>query len=94
MLSRVVPHVILNQARVNGLLLQEMGKWDQKVEYGWDVKRVEVQEDKVGDPEAYCVKVVAGRDGREEEFFAKYALVSLVPGKDTIAAVKVDSSFA
>ncbi|KAL9619664.1 MAG: hypothetical protein Q9160_005770 [Pyrenula sp. 1 TL-2023] len=71
-----MPHVILNQARVNGLLVQEMGRWDQSVEYGWEVKGVEVEEDKVGDSQAYCVKVVAEKDGKDEEFLAKYALGS------------------
>jgi phenol 2-monooxygenase len=78
-LSRM-PHVILNQARMNGLMLGEMerlGKDVGGVEYGWVVKSVEVDEEKASDPEAYCCRVVAEKGGEEEVFEAKYVLVSL-----------------
>lgn len=71
-----LPHVILNQARVNGLLLGAMQQYNgQEVDYGFTVKRVEVDESAVADPEAYCVTVVADKDGEEAVFNAKYVLV-------------------
>lgn len=73
-----MPHVILNQARVNGLLLDQMKKASgQDVDYGWDVKGVEVDSEKAADPEAYPVKVTAEKDGKEVVFEAKYVLVSI-----------------
>ncbi|KAF2646370.1 phenol 2-monooxygenase-like protein [Massarina eburnea CBS 473.64] len=74
-----MPHVILNQARMNGLMLGEMerlsrGREGQGVEYGWVVKSVEVDEGKTKDPGAYCCKVVAEKDGEEEVWEAKYVL--------------------
>lgn len=71
-----MPHVILNQARVNGLLVNEMGRFGKTVEYGYEVSRVEVQADKAKDSSAHCVKVVAQNGGQEEIIFAKYVLVS------------------
>jgi phenol 2-monooxygenase len=75
-----VPHVILNQARMNGIMLGEMERLGRgmDVEYAWEVKGVEVDEESVGDSEAYCCRVVAEREGREEVFEAKYVLVSLL----------------
>lgn len=73
-----LPHVILNQARVNGLLIGAMrGFGGPEIEYGWEVKGVEVDEAVAADPEAYAVRVVAEKDGVREEFRAKYALVSI-----------------
>ncbi|KAF2093199.1 hypothetical protein NA57DRAFT_48666 [Rhizodiscina lignyota] len=70
-----MPHVILNQARVNGLLLEAMQRANgQDVDYGWEVKGVEVNSEKAEDPEAYPVKVTAEKDGKEEVFEAKYVL--------------------
>jgi phenol 2-monooxygenase len=40
------------------------------------VKGVEVDE-RVGDPEAHCVRVVTVREGCEEVWEAKYVLVSI-----------------
>ena len=71
------PHVILNQARVNGLLLGAMKKYnDQEVDYGYSVTSVEVDESAASDPTAYCVKVIAQKGGVEQVFKAKYVLVS------------------
>ena len=75
-----MPHVILNQARMNGLMLGQMdnfSKGKQGIEYGWEVKSVEVDETRADDPSAYCVKVVAEKDGKKETFDAKYVLVCL-----------------
>ncbi|KAF2468923.1 phenol 2-monooxygenase-like protein [Lindgomyces ingoldianus] len=72
-----MPHVILNQARMNGLMLGAMDRFsdgEQGIEYGVEVKSVQVDESKVGDPEAHCVKVVAEKNGRQEVFEAKYVL--------------------
>ncbi|KAL4928643.1 FAD binding domain-containing protein [Aspergillus undulatus] len=70
------PHVILNQARINGLMLEAMGRFSggaQGIEYGWDVKGVEVKND---DGDEYPVKVTAESvgDGEVKVFEAKYVL--------------------
>ena len=73
-----LPHVILNQARINGLMIelsQKVGK--PNIEYGCDVQSVEVDMDKVNDLKAYCVKVVTKKDGVAKEYRAKYVLVRL-----------------
>lgn len=71
------PHVILNQARVNGLLIEAMRRSNnQEVQYGYDIKGVEV-ESPTSNPEAHCVTVVAERSGVQEVFKARYVLVSL-----------------
>ena len=73
-----MPHVILNQARVNGLLIEAMRKFNgQEVDYGYAVKSVDVDIDAAMDQDAYPVTVVTEKDGREEVFEAKYVLVSL-----------------
>lgn len=72
------PHLILNQARVNKMLLDAMRRFNgQEVDYGYDVKSVHVDSASAPDPEAYPVTVVAEKDGVEEVFKAKYALVSM-----------------
>ncbi|CAG7954617.1 unnamed protein product [Penicillium olsonii] len=69
------PHVILNQARINGLLLDLMKKInDQQIDYGYNVTNVEVDSTSASDPNAYPVKVTAEKDGKTEVFAAKYAL--------------------
>lgn len=71
------PHVILNQARVNGLLLEAMKKYnDQRVDYGYSVQSVEVDESTALDPAAHCVKVIALKEGVERIIKARYVLVS------------------
>ncbi|KAI4636958.1 hypothetical protein J4E93_010748 [Alternaria ventricosa] len=80
-----LPHVILNQARMNGLMLgkmetilKEQGRWREGtsngIEYGWAVKSVEIDEKRKHDPNAHCVKVTAEKDGKEEVWEAKYVL--------------------
>jgi phenol 2-monooxygenase (NADPH) len=78
------PHVILNQARMNGIMLdvlggfrKEAGRQGDGVEYGWAVKGVEIDEGSVEDAESYCCRVMAEKDGVEEVWEAKYVLVSL-----------------
>jgi phenol 2-monooxygenase len=80
-----LPHVILNQARMNGLMLDKMAgilekkgtEGKGKIEYGWTTKNVEVDESKKDDMDAFACRVTAEEDGREEIWEAKYVLVSL-----------------
>lgn len=75
-----LPHVILSQARVNGLITDAIlrsGAGGREVDYGYEVTHVEVDGDEAGGAEAeYPVAVTAVKDGVEEIFRAKYALVS------------------
>ena len=72
------PHVILNQARINGLLIELMQKYnDQQIDYGYNVTAVEVESASAADHEAYPVTVTAEKDGKIETFAAKYVLVSI-----------------
>lgn len=71
------PHVILNQARINEMITDEMlSQGGPEVDYGYEVRAVKVDPEKAGDPEAYPVTVTTIKDGLEEIFHAKYALVS------------------
>jgi phenol 2-monooxygenase len=80
-----LPHVILNQARMNGLMLgkmesvlKEKGRWKEGtsngIEYGWAVKNLEIDETQIHNANAHCVKVTAERDGKEETWEAKYVI--------------------
>ncbi|KAF2743520.1 hypothetical protein M011DRAFT_480667 [Sporormia fimetaria CBS 119925] len=78
-----MPHVILNQARMNGLMLGVMererakrgiAEEKQGILYGRNVKSVTVDAESATDPDAYCVKVVAESDDDEEVWEAKYVL--------------------
>lgn len=74
------PHVILNQARINEMITEEMlRRGGPEIDYGYEVTDVKVDSQKADDPDAYPVTVTAVRDGVEEIFQAKYALVSLTP---------------
>jgi phenol 2-monooxygenase len=84
-----LPHVILNQARMNGLMLgkmerilKEKGMWEEGgangIEYGWTVSDFQVDESQAKDTDAYCVRVTAEKEGKEEAWEAKYVLVSVV----------------
>jgi phenol 2-monooxygenase len=73
------PHVILNQARINGLLLEAMKRFNgQEVDYGYRVVDVKVDEENVGGPNAHPVTVRTEKDGKTEFFEAKYVLVSFI----------------
>lgn len=77
-LSRM-PHVILNQARINGLLLEAMRSFNnQEVDYGYVVKHVQVDKQELPNTtdDQYPVTVTTERHGQEEIFHAKYVLVS------------------
>jgi len=75
-----LPHVILNQARVNGLLIGEMERsaaergGSAAIQYGCEVRSVAVDGD-AADPQAHAVRVTAVKDGVEREYRAKYVLV-------------------
>ncbi|EED24607.1 phenol 2-monooxygenase, putative [Talaromyces stipitatus ATCC 10500] len=68
------PHVILNQASINGMLLKKMyDEAGMAVEYGWHVTNVTV--DFEGDPNFPCVVTAAkGIEGIETTMRAKYVL--------------------
>ncbi|KAJ5611360.1 hypothetical protein N7510_008079 [Penicillium lagena] len=69
------PHVILNQARINGLLIDLMRKYnDQNIDYGYNVTNVEVDSASGADLDAYPVMVTAEKNGVTQIFAAKYAL--------------------
>ncbi|KAE8363478.1 FAD binding domain-containing protein [Aspergillus caelatus] len=69
------PHVILNQARINGLFIESMQRFNnQIIDYGFDIKNIEVDSSLVNDHQSYPVKVTAEKEGRTEVFEAKYAL--------------------
>lgn len=72
------PHVILNQARINMLLIEKMRALNgQEIDYGYTVRDVQLNSALSGDPEAYPVTVTAEKkDGGVETFEAKYAMVS------------------
>lgn len=85
-----LPHVTLAQARVNGLMTEEICRagGSDPIRYGYEVTRVEVDAAAAEDPKAYCCVVTAQKDGVEHEFRAKYVLVRWqVPGREPILAV-------
>lgn len=70
------PHVILNQARLNEIIIDEIKRTGGfPIEYGTEVRTVEVDATCVADPGAYAVRVTAERDGVKKEYAAKYVLV-------------------
>jgi phenol 2-monooxygenase len=77
-----LPHVILNQARMNGLMVGRMQhilkqkKGRGEILYGWKVNSVQVDSGQTGDSNAYCCEVTAEREGNAEVWQAKYVLVS------------------
>ena len=73
-----LPRILLTSAKFNGAFLDAMKKFnDQEVDYGHKVLKVEMDEEKANDPDAYPVTIWTERDGQEEMFEAKYALVRL-----------------
>ena len=66
------PHLILNQARMNGLLLEKMRQFapEQEIEYGCEVTAVSANAGVVG--EEYPVEVTAMHKGEEKVYRAKY----------------------
>lgn len=71
-----MPHVLLNQARMNDLLIRTMRRFNGRdVDYGYDVESVEVDEEAAWDSRAHPVTVRARKDGQLHTFKAKYAVV-------------------
>lgn len=76
-----LPHVILNQARMNGLMLDKMESILKEkdgqgtVEYGWTTKDVQVNSTQQDDLDAYPCTVTAEKNGKTEVWEAKYVLV-------------------
>ncbi|KAL1955230.1 hypothetical protein VTO42DRAFT_8889 [Malbranchea cinnamomea] len=69
------PHVILNQARINRLLIELMRRFNnQEIDYGYTVTGVSVDSAAAADPNSYPVTVTAKKDSKEEKFEAKYVL--------------------
>lgn len=69
------PHVILNQARVNKMLLDLMKRANgQDVDYGYEVLSVTVDPERVTDYQAHAVTVVTLHNGKQVEFKAKFVL--------------------
>jgi len=70
------PHVILNQAKLNEIITDEIKRIGEfPIEYGTEVKTVDVDDERVADPDAYAVRVTAEKDGVKKEYAAKYVLV-------------------
>jgi phenol 2-monooxygenase (NADPH) len=71
------PHVILNQARLNDLLIQEMVRCSgPPIQYSTTVVAVGVDERAIEDENAFAVTAVAEKaDGTKVEFRSKYLLV-------------------
>lgn len=70
-----LPHVILNQARMNSLMLKKMNGILQskggegKIEYGWSTTGVSLVSDT-----HYPCRVTASKDGKQETWESKYVL--------------------
>lgn len=69
------PHVILNQARLNELLISKLAK-PEFIQYDSAVKSVEVDQEALQRGDDHCVRVRAEHLGEEQEWQAKYVLVS------------------
>ena len=74
------PHVILNQARLNELMLSQLAG-PNVVQYGTEVKSVEVDADAVQRGDDHCVRVQAVVEGKEQTWYARYVLVSDPPAR-------------
>ncbi|KAL6831586.1 FAD binding domain-containing protein [Trichoderma camerunense] len=70
------PHVILNQARINGMLIEEIQRMSESVEieYGCDVQSVEVDDIVPEDSAACCITTRAISNGQQKVFRSKYVL--------------------
>lgn len=69
------PHVILNQARLNGLLLSQLPKPDV-VQYDTKVTNVTMDNEALEKGDDHCVRVQAVHNGEEQMWQARYVLVS------------------
>jgi len=72
-----LPHVILNQARINGLMLEAMKRWnEQEITYSTEVIDLKIDGSACADPKSYPITVTASRDGQNVTYQAKYAISS------------------
>ncbi|EXF73547.1 FAD binding domain-containing protein [Colletotrichum fioriniae PJ7] len=71
-----LPHVILNQARINEILIEDIVKssGQSHIQYGSDIREVVVDSEAAANPDARCVTVKAIENGVERTYRAKYAL--------------------
>ncbi|KAL9079455.1 MAG: hypothetical protein Q9157_001664 [Trypethelium eluteriae] len=73
-----LPRVILSQAKFHGMMSEAMKRFNgQGVDYGYKVLDVKIDEKRAKDANAYPVTVSTEKDGKEEKFEAKYAMVCL-----------------
>jgi phenol 2-monooxygenase len=73
------PHVIMNQAYLNRLLLEDVRRYSgQEVVYNVAVKAVEIESSSGSSSSAYPVTVTTEKDGKEVVYKAKYVLVSAI----------------
>lgn len=69
------PHVILNQARLNSLMLSQLAD-PGVVRYDSVVKSVEVDAEAVERGDEHCVRVQSVQNEEEQTWYARYVLVS------------------
>ncbi|KAK2778496.1 phenol 2-monooxygenase [Colletotrichum kahawae] len=71
-----LPHVILNQARINEFMIKDIERvsGQSHIQYGSDVQSVEVDSQLASDRKAHCVTVKTVENGVERTYRAKYAL--------------------
>ncbi|KAF4811161.1 FAD-dependent monooxygenase terD [Colletotrichum siamense] len=71
-----LPHVILNQARINEFMIKDIERvsGQSHIQYGSDVQSVKVDSQSAKDRKAHCVTVRAVENGVERTYRAKYAL--------------------
>ncbi|OLN83426.1 3-hydroxybenzoate 4-monooxygenase [Colletotrichum chlorophyti] len=71
-----LPHVILNQARINELLIRDIERFSGRsnIQYGSDVREVLVDSLNTQDPQSHCVTIKAIENGVGRVYRAKYAL--------------------
>lgn len=74
------PHVILNQARINMLLIEKMHALNgQEIDYGYTVRDVQLNTALARDADAHPVTVTAeNKNGEIETFEAKYVMVCFI----------------
>ncbi|KAJ5812014.1 FAD binding domain-containing protein [Penicillium riverlandense] len=70
------PHVILNQARVNELMMGDIQRSAGRIEseYGVEVTGVHVNSEEAKNPDAFCVETTAISSGKERKYLSKYVL--------------------
>ncbi|RWA09683.1 hypothetical protein EKO27_g5429 [Xylaria grammica] len=73
-----LPHVILNQARINALLTNQAveASGAANIDYGCDVRDVLIDNSLADTPDARCVTITAVKNGMEQVYKAKYVLGS------------------